>query len=124
MLELIPFDEDNIIGFRLDGRIGDEEFKELVRIIEDKLERHDRLRIYAEIDDIGGMSIDTFLESMSLKFRHFRDFEMEAVVSDKQWLESWSKVVDAIIPSFEVKYFTKENAEEAKDWLRGARGGH
>ncbi|MFI5323809.1 MAG: hypothetical protein ACHQ6U_09820 [Thermodesulfobacteriota bacterium] len=47
MLELIPFEERNIIGFRLKGKIEDNEFDEVVKIMEERLEEHKKLRVYA-----------------------------------------------------------------------------
>jgi len=89
MLELIPFEEGNIIGLRLNGKIEDEEFDETVAKIEEKLKEHKKLRVYAEIEEIGGMSF-----------------------------EAWIKMADKIFPHIEVKHFSTDEKEEAKEWLR------
>ena len=47
MVEIIPFEESNIIRLRLNGRIEDEEFDEITEKIEDMLKEHDKLRVYA-----------------------------------------------------------------------------
>jgi len=82
MLEIIPFKEGNIIGLRLNGKIEVEEFDETVAKIEEMLKEHNKLRVYAEIEEIGGMSVNTLMKDMHFKFKHWRDFEKEAVVSD------------------------------------------
>ena len=119
MLEIIPFEEGNIIGLRLNGKIEDEEFDETVAKIEEMLKEHKKLRVYAEIEEIGGMSVNTFMKDMHFKFKHFLDFEKEAVVSDKGWLEAWIKIADKIFPHIEVKHFSTDEKKEAKEWLRG-----
>jgi len=119
MIEIIPFEEGNTIGFRLNGRIEDEEFDEAVEKMEEMLKEHNKLRVYAEIEKIGGMSVNTLMKDMHFKFKHWRDFEKEAVVSDKGWLESWVSIADKLFPQIEVKHFSFEEKEEAKEWLKG-----
>ncbi len=118
MIEIIPFEEGNIIGFRLNGRIEDEEFDEITEKIEEMLEEHNKLRVYAEIEKIGGMSVNTFMKDIHFKLKHWRDFEKEAVVSDKGWLESWVGIADKLFPHIEVKHFSTDEKEEAKEWLK------
>ena len=117
MLEIIPFEEDNIIGFRLEGRIEEESFDEAVAQMEEKLKKHEKLRVYAEIEEIGGMNVNTFMKDIHFKLKHFTDFEKEAVVSDKGWLEAWIGIADKIFPHIEVKHFSMDEKEEAKEWL-------
>ena len=118
MLELIPFKEGNIIGFRLDGRIEDESFDEATAKMEEMLKEHDKLRVYAEIEEIGGMSVDTIMKDIHFKLKHFKDFEKEAIVTDKGWLEAWIKIADKLLPHIEVKHFSPDEKKEAKAWLK------
>jgi len=118
MIEIIPFEEGNIIGLRLNGRIEDEEFDEVVEKIEEMLKEHDKLRVYAEVEKIGGMSVNTLMKDIHFKLKHWRDFEKEAVVSDKSWLESWVGIADKLFPHIEVKHFSFEEKDKAKEWLK------
>jgi hypothetical protein len=118
MIEIIPFEEGNIIGFHLNGRIEDEEFDEAVAKMEEMLKEHRKLRVYAEIEKIGGMSFESWMKNIHFKFKHWRDFEKEAIVSDKGWLESWVGIADKLFPHMEVKHFSTDEKEEAKEWLR------
>ncbi|MCK5392015.1 MAG: STAS/SEC14 domain-containing protein [Deltaproteobacteria bacterium] len=118
MIGIIPFEEGNIIGFRLNGRIEDEEFDQITEKIEEMLKHYDKLRIYAEIEEIGGMSVNTLMKDIHFKLKHWRNFEKEAVVSDKGWLESWIAVADKIFPSIEIKHFNTNEVEKAKEWLK------
>jgi len=51
MLEIIPFEEGNIIGFRLNGKMEDNEFDELISRMEGVLKEHKKLRVYAEMEE-------------------------------------------------------------------------
>jgi hypothetical protein len=45
-------------------------------------------------------------------------FEKEAIVSDKQWLETMIKLSDKLFPSVEVRYFSFENKADALAWVK------
>ena len=121
MIEIIPFDEPNVVGFRLDGKIDDDGYDQAVAEIEQALEKNDKISIYAEVEKFGGMSLEKFFENFKVKFGFFREldrFEKEAIVSDKQWLERMIKLSDKLFPSVEVRYFSFENKADALAWVK------
>jgi hypothetical protein len=118
MIEIIPFDEGNIIGFRLKGKLEDSEFDDIVRILEERLKLHKKLRVYAEVEEFKGMSVNSFMKDIHYSLKHWRDFDKEAVVSDKGWLKAWVDIAGSIIPGVEVKHFSFEEKEKAKEWIR------
>ena len=115
MLEIIPFEEGNIIGFHLSGKMADDEFDELIGRMEGALKGHKKLRVYAEMVEFKGMSVNTFMKDLHYGLKHWRDIEREAVVSDKGWIRFASKIV----PHIEVRVFYFEESEKAKEWVRG-----
>ena len=122
MIELISFEEPNIVGFRLDGKIDEESFDKAVAAIEEVLANNERIRIYAEVKSLGGMSLETFFENLKFKsqlFRQLEKFEKEAIVSDRGWIEKLVKVSDKLFPSVDVKYFGFDEKEEALAWING-----
>jgi hypothetical protein len=119
MLEIIPFEEGSIIGFRLKGKIEDNEFDEIVSLMEKRLREHKKLRVYAEIEEFKGMSVNTFMKDIHYGLKHWRDFDKEAIVSDKGWLKAWVGFAGSIVPGVEVKHFSFEEIEKAKEWVRG-----
>lgn len=117
MIEIIPFEEGNILGLHLNGRIDDLEFDEIVAKIEEILDDNEKIRIYAEIDKIGGMSVNTFMKNIHLKLTHWKDVEKEAIVTDKNWLESWIGIADKLFPGIEIKHFNPDDKKAAKEWI-------
>ena len=118
MIEIIPFDEENIIGFRVKGRLEDNEFDEIVGIMEERLKLHKKLRVYAEMEEFKGMSVNSFMKDIHYSLRYWRNFDKEAVVSDKGWLKTWIGIAGSIVPGVEVRHFTFDEKEEAKEWIR------
>lgn len=121
MIEIIPFDEPDIIGFRLDGKIDDAGYDQAVAEIQQAIANNNKISIYAEVVKFGGMSIETFFENFKIKFGFLKEldkFEKEAIVSDKQWLESMIKLSDKLFASVEVRYFPFEDKEDALTWVK------
>jgi len=86
--------------------------------MEEMLKEHNKLRVYAEVEEIGGMSVHTLMKDIHFKLKHWQDFEKEAVVSDKSWLESWVSIADKLFPHIEVKHFSTDEKEKAKEWIK------
>lgn len=118
MITMIPFDEGNIIGIRVEGQIDDEGVKQVFAVVDEKSLQHKKLRIYAEIKEPGLPRFKTWLESLPSKLKHISTFEKEAIVSDRVWIEAVAKIGDHLFPSIEVKHFTFDNVEKAKEWIK------
>ena len=122
MIEIIRFEEPNVIGFRVDGKIDDDSFKKAMESINAALGHAQKLSVYAEVKSLGGMSIETFFENLKFKFQILGEldrFDKEAVVTDKRWLETVTKVVDKLFPSIEVRCYPFDDRDKALAWIKG-----
>ena len=117
MLELIPTVHDRVIGLHIRGKIETADFDRAIEEIEKRLKIHPKLRIYAEIESLEGMSPRALWKDLKFTFQHFRNFEKEAVVSEKRWLEQWSDFSNKLFSSVEVKHFHFDQKEEALEWV-------
>jgi hypothetical protein len=121
MIETIRFDEPNVVGLRLDGKIDNDSYDRTIAEIQNALDNNDKIRIYAEVVKFGGISVEKFFENFKVKFGFFKEldkFEKEAIVSDKQWIEGLVKAGDKLFPSVEVRYFSFDDKEDALAWVK------
>jgi hypothetical protein len=118
MLEILSLDADNVIGCVIDGKINAEDIEKISKEIDDKLKTHKKLRVYVEVKNLGGISLDAFFEDLKLGFRHFKNFDKKAVVTDKGWMMKVAPIVDKIFSSIEVKCFSFEDKDEAVKWVK------
>lgn len=118
MIEMVPTGAENIIGFRLSGKFETGDFEQVTGIMEEKLKEHEKLRVYAEIENFEGMSIQAILKDIAFSLKHYRDFEKEAVVTNTSWIATLARIGDRILPIIEVKHFRSEEKEDALDWLK------
>lgn len=119
MIETIPFDADNIVGFRIAGKLSGETFDAIETSLDDKLRRHDKVRVYVEMPRFEGMTAEAVFDDLRLAMRHWRDIEREAVVTDATWVRKLTPLGDAMAPGIEVKAFSTDEREQAKAWIAG-----
>jgi len=118
MLTILELDADNVVAVGLDGKISTEQFDRVATLVEDKLQRHDKIRMYVEVISFGGMSIAAFFKDMKLALHHWKRFDKEAVVTDKKWLQKLSKMGGKLFPGIDVRAFPSMEAEMARQWVQ------
>lgn len=116
-IQLIPHKSDNIIGLNIDGWIEAEDIQKVAELIETKLNHEVKLRVYAEVNNWSGMSLAAFMQDLKFSLKHLNDFEKEAIVSDRKWLEGLAALGNTLFPSIEVKHFSLEEKDQALAWI-------
>lgn len=117
MLTLIPFDADNVVGLRIEGKISTREFEDAKKAIEEKFGRHEKISLYAEIFSFGGISLEAMLKDIKFSLGHWLRFEKEVIVTDKSWLHKVGFAADKVFPGMEVKVYPVEEREAAQRYV-------
>ena len=107
----------NIIGCIIDGKINKEDILEISCLVEDKLKRCNKLRVYVEVINVEGISFEALMTDLKLAFKHYRKFERKAIVTDKEWIHYVSPVANRLFPGIEVKCFSFEERDKAYEWI-------
>lgn len=116
-VQLITHRPDNIIGLDIDGWIDAEDLDRIIELVEPRLERGERLRIYAEVNNWSGMSAGAFMKDLKFSLKHLQDFDKEAIVSDRKWLEALAALGNTLFSGVEVKHFTPDEKDKALKWV-------
>lgn len=116
-MKLIPHKPDHIIGVEIDGWIDGEDIQRVVDLVEKRLNQGEKLRIYAEVTNWSGMSLGAFVKDLKFGLLHLQDFEKEAIVSDRRWLEGLAAIGNTLFSSIEVKHFTLDQKDQALTWI-------
>jgi hypothetical protein len=117
MIHLVPTGAHHVVGLRIEGKITADDFQTAVAELEGRLKAHDQVRVYAEIGEISGMTLEAFIKDLKYSLRHFRDVEREAVVTDSAWIEKLVDLGGALFPSIETRHFTPERRDDALRWI-------
>jgi hypothetical protein len=117
MIEIVEGLPKNVVGFAVSGRLTMDDCREvLVPAIAKSLRRHEKIRLYYELNSrFPGASWD----DLDLGLEHFSRCERVAIVTDIGWVRLTVKALRFLIPS-EVRVFTTLEVEEGRDWI-GAR---
>lgn len=117
MIELMPMDREDVVGYRISGRIDRVDLEPVVTELERLFKHHDKLRVYAEVESFEGITLPALIEDLRFGLRHLRRFEREAIVSDKKWLATLAGIGDKLFPSLEVRHFSWDEKIEALAWI-------
>jgi phage host-nuclease inhibitor protein Gam len=118
MIELLPTDVENVIGFRMSGKIAARDLEQVTGTIEAKLRDHAKVSVYAEVESFDGMSLDALWHDLKFTLRHFQDVEKEAIVTDREWLTGLAGL-GSVFAAGEVRVFPTERKPEALAWVKG-----
>ncbi len=117
MIKLLSMDANNVIGVSIKGNVKTKDF-ELVKNFINEVEVHyEFLRIYVEIKDIEGFSLETLLKEFEFTLTNFHRFEKQAIVIDQKLIQNLESMKDLLVAGVKVKCFTFENRCEARCWI-------
>src|SRR5437879_6706860 len=116
MLELIDGLPGNVVGIAVSGRLTMQDCQDvLVPAIEKSLKRHEKIRLYYELNSrFPGAAWD----ELDLGLEHATRCERVAIVTDIGWVRLTVKALRFLIPS-EIRGFPTDQADEGRAWIRG-----
>ena len=121
MIEVLKGFPDDVAALAFHGRVTRRDYDDvLIPDFEDRLHRHQNLRIYFEIaSDLEGFDAGAVWEDQKFGWRHFFDWERCAVVTDVSWakhLATLSAFFGFLWPG-QYRAFAEADAGEARDWI-------
>lgn len=119
MLKLIEGLPNNVVGIAASGRVTMFDFHDvLVPAIKRSLKRHDKIRLYYEINSrFPGSAWD----DLDLGLEHSSRCERVAIVTDISWVRFTTKTVRFLIPA-KIRVFTTDQAEQGRAWITALPG--
>ena len=115
MLELIDGLPGNVVGIAVSGRLTMQDCQDvLVPAMEKSLKRHDKIRLYYELNSrFPGAAWD----ELDFGLEHASRCERVAIVTDIGWVRLTVKALRLLIPS-EIRVFPTVQADEGRAWIR------
>ena len=121
MLEILDLGVENIIAYRLGGKITEKEMTSVLSIFRERIDKGEKLLVYQEVESIGGAEFDAIVK----KFRFFKDtgfnfssFSRVAVVTHSKWLHKIVELEDKIFRNVDIKGFSIEEKDKAIEFLK------
>ncbi len=120
MIEPIQTGSPKIVGFKLRGKLHDEDYKTFVPAVEAAVAAEGKLRLFAQFDDFHGWDVHAAWDDLRFGLRHYRDFDRIAMVGDRWW-QAWLVTICRPFTRAKVKYFDAAKVNDAWEWLRENR---
>jgi hypothetical protein len=116
MIELLPQRSDKILGFKMSGKLHDDDYKNFVPVIEAAVVKHGKIRLLAQFHDFHGWDLHALWDDIKFSTKHCFDIERIALVGEKAW-EKWMSTVCKPFTMAKIKYFDASQVEAAWAWL-------
>ena len=108
--------EHGFVELTLDGKIDREGFEDLVSKLGPHMDAAGKVGILKHIVSFGGITPSVLWDDLKFAFEHFKHVGPVAVVSDKKWIEVWTKMA-APFWMKPVKFFEEDDLDDAREWL-------
>ena len=124
MIKQLESGDENVMAWRFEGKIEEAEYNPVIDSLQQKLKTSSHASIYMEVPEMPGLTPQTVWESLKFGFSHMKEFiksiDRVAVVTDKEWLKTYTAIESRLLPGVEERAFSFEDSEKARKWLREA----
>jgi hypothetical protein len=119
MIEVMPESQGNVAGVKVSGKITAKEYEDVVITRLDAIiKEHGKARFLWLLDEnFQGADAGAIWDDTKFGLKHRNDFEKLALVGGPAWMEWLTKLAAKII-SGQTKTFSREQLQEAWDWLK------
>lgn len=116
MIEQLTRGSGKVLGFRLSGRLHDEDYKHFVPAVDAAIAQHGKVRIVAIFHDFHGWDAHALWDDIKFSTTHCTKIDRIALVGEKTW-EEWMAKVCKPFTMASIRYFDTKDEESAWKWV-------
>ena len=116
MIEQLASPSEKVLGFKLSGKIHDEDYKTFVPAI-DAAAGTGKVRLLAQFHDFHGWDARALWDDIKFATKHCFEVERIALVGDSKW-EEWMAKVCKPFTMAKVQYFDAKDIDKAWSWVK------
>jgi hypothetical protein len=116
MITPLPQSTDRLLGFKLSGKLHDDDYQQFVPVVEAAIRKSGKVRLLAQFTDFEGWDLHAVWDDTKFATQHCSDVEKIALVGDRAW-EKWMAVVCKPFTLAKLEYFDDTDLERAWQWL-------
>jgi len=105
-----------ILGFKMTGKLHDEDYKQFVPAVEAVIQTQGKVRLLAQFEDFHGWDLHAMWDDTKFATKHCAHVERVALVGDKKW-EQWMAKVCKPFTLAKLEYFDVNDIDAAWKWL-------
>lgn len=119
MIEQLPESTGKVLGFKMSGKLHDEDYKTFVPLIDAAVAKEGKVRFLAWFHDFHGWDLHALWDDVKFATTHCTKIDRIAMVGDKTW-EKWMAVVCKPFTMAKIRYFDASQVDAAWAWLKEA----
>jgi len=119
MIEQLSGLPANVLGFKMSGRLHDEDYKKFTPLVDDAIAKEGKARILAQFSDFHGWDAHALWDDIKFSTTHCTKIERIALVGEKSW-EKWMAAVCKPFTMAKIRYFDVNEFDAAKAWISEA----
>lgn len=117
MIEQLTTNSDKILGFKMSGKLHDDDYKKFVPLVDAAISKAGKIRMLAEFTDFHGWDLHALWDDIKFSTTHCTKIERIALVGEKKW-EEWMAKVCKPFTMASIRYFDLGQTDAAWAWLR------
>src|SRR5436853_5777667 len=119
MIDQLPESSGKVLGFKMSGKLHDEDYKKFVPMIDAAIAGQGKVRLLAQFQDFHGWDLHALWDDIKFSTTHCTRIERIALVGDKTW-EKWMACVCKPFTMAKVRYFDAAELAAAQAWIAEA----
>lgn len=119
MIEILSGLPAHTVGFKLSGKLHDEDYKKFVPLVEAEIAKDGKVNLLSQFHDFHGWDARALWDDIKFSATHCTKIKRIALVGDKTW-EKWMAKICKPFTMAEIKYFDGSEVDAAKTWLAEA----
>ena len=116
MIEILSGLPAATAGFKMSGKLHDEDYKKFVPRIDAEIAKEGKVNVLAQFHDFHGWDAKALWDDIKFSATHCTRIKRIALIGDKTW-EKWMATVCKPFTMAKIKYFDAKDSESAKAWL-------
>ena len=117
MIEPLTTNSEKVLGFKLSGKLHDEDYKKFVPAIDATLAKEGKVRLLAQFSDFHGWDARALWDDIKFSTTHCTKIDRIALVGEKKW-EEWMAKVCKPFTMAKIQYFDAAKIDDAWKWLK------
>jgi hypothetical protein len=116
MIEILSGLPAPTIGFKMSGKLHDEDYQKFVPRVDAEIAKEGKVNILAQFHDFHGWDAKALWDDIKFSATHCTKIKRIALVGDKVW-EKWMAKVCKPFTMAKIMYFDAKEIDAAKAWL-------
>jgi len=116
MIEQLTGLPAHTVGFKMSGKLHDEDYKKFVPLVDAEIAKEGKVNILAQFHSFQGWDAKALWDDIKFSTTHCTKIRRIALVGDKSW-EKWMAAVCKPFTMAKIRYFGSTEIDAAKAWL-------